>query len=101
MQQQHRRCTVSEYNPDFEVSTRGWEPSLIDRILSEAWVSSRTGQSARLEAIAKDVQALLDALEELQAKLARVEALAEECEGQHGQCWNSIFARRIRTALDG
>lgn len=31
----------------------------------------------------------------------RVEALAEEMAGQHGQCWNSITARRIRDALRG
>jgi len=33
--------------------------------------------------------------------VARVEALRDECAGQHGQCWNSIFARRIDTALEG
>src|SRR5690349_2771807 len=33
------------------------------------------------------------------AKIQRVEELRDECAGQHGQCWNSIFARRIDAAL--
>lgn len=35
------------------------------------------------------------------ASQQRVQALAEEMAGQHGQCWNSITARRIRDALRG
>lgn len=35
----------------------------------------------------------------LAAQLGAVRELAEECDGQRGQCWNWLFARRLRRAL--
>lgn len=44
-------------------------------------------------------RSLCEQRDRLAAQVAAVEKLADEMAAQHGQCWNSIFARRVRDAL--
>lgn len=90
------RAQVAEQERD---EARGVRDELGAAYREAIGVPESQHQRARMERIASALEEAEAEIERLNNQVASVEALADEMAGQHGQCWNSLFARRIRAAL--